>query len=99
MQQKAQRAERNFSVKSLKALLRVDVQRATERIRQYREQMSLCETIGVFTIAERIRDVLQREQEHLVELASALRVGAPRQARAKSTNPCSGSVCTSFTRA
>ena len=90
MNQKARRAERNVLV---------DLQSVTERIRQYREQMSLCETIGVFTVAERIRDVLEREQERFVELAAALRGGAPRQARAKSTNPCSGSVCTSFTRA
>jgi hypothetical protein len=89
----------NNSLDAETSLFRLDLLRTTKRIRQYREQMSLCETVGVFALSERIRDGLVRALERQVELATALRAGTPRQARAKSTNPASGSVCTNFTRA
>ena len=60
---------------TVKAMLRFDLERTTEKIRLHREQVSFCETIGVYALAERIRELLVREQKHQVELATTLKTG------------------------
>ncbi len=53
-------------------MLRADLNNEAETIRQYRERVLQCETLGEFAIAEDIREILRDEQEHLVDLATAL---------------------------
>ena len=55
-----------------KALLRFDLQNEADTIRNYRERVRQCEALGEFAISEDIREILRQEQEHLIDLATAL---------------------------
>ena len=54
------------------ALLRFDLENETETIRQYRTRVRQCEALGEYAMAEHIREILKQEQEHQIDLASAL---------------------------
>jgi bacterioferritin len=54
------------------ALLRFDLENETETIRQYRSRVRQCEALGEFAMAEHIREILKAEQEHQIDLATAL---------------------------
>ena len=53
-------------------MLRADLQNEVETIRNYRTRVRQCETLGEFAIAEHIREILLDEQDHLIDLATAL---------------------------
>ena len=55
-----------------RALLRFDLENETETIRQYRRRLRQCEALGEFALAEHIRDILMDEQDHQIDLATAL---------------------------
>jgi len=55
-----------------KDLLRFDLKNEADTIRQYRERLRQCEALGEFAMSEHIRDILIQEQEHLIDLATAL---------------------------
>lgn len=55
-----------------KALLRFDLENEAQTIRQYRERVRQCEALGEFAMSEDIREILRQEQEHLIDLATAL---------------------------
>jgi bacterioferritin len=54
------------------ALLRFDLENETETIRHYRARVRQCEALGEFAMAEHIREILKAEQEHQIDLATAL---------------------------
>ena len=58
-------------------MLRADLQNESDTIRAYRERVKQCEVLGEYAIAEDIREILRQEQEHLVDLATALGEDAP----------------------
>ena len=58
-------------------MLRADLQNESDTIRAYRERLRQCEALGEYAIAEDIREILRQEQEHLVDLATALGEDAP----------------------
>ena len=58
-------------------MLRTDLQYESETIRAYRDRVRECESLGEFAIAEDIRDILRQEQEHLIDLATALGENPP----------------------
>jgi bacterioferritin len=60
-----------------RALLRFDLENETETIKQYRERVRQCETLGEFAMAEQIRQILVNEQDHQIDLATALGVEVP----------------------
>jgi bacterioferritin len=62
-------------------MLRADLNNEAETIRQYRERVQQCEALGEYAIAEDIREILRDEQEHLVDLATALGENPPDVAR------------------
>jgi bacterioferritin len=64
-----------------KALLRFDLENETETIRQYRERVRQCEALGEYSISEHIREILKQEQEHQIDLASALGEDPPNMSR------------------
>ena len=72
-------------------MLRFDLNNENETIRNYRERVRQCEALGEFAIAEQIREILVQEQDHQIDLATALgedvpNLGgrtAPRAVRAK----------------
>ena len=55
-----------------KAMLRFDLENEALTIRAYRDRVRECEKMGEFAIAEHIREILMQEQDHLIELATAL---------------------------
>jgi len=63
-------------------MLRADLKNEAETIREYRARVQQCETLGEFAIAEDIREILRDEQEHLVDLATALGENPPDVGRA-----------------
>ena len=58
-------------------MLRADLNNEVETIRQYRGRVAECESLGEFAIAEDIREILRDEQEHLIDLATALGENPP----------------------
>ena len=55
-----------------KQMLRFDLDNEATTIRAYRDRVRECEAMGEFAIAEHIREILMEEQDHLIELATAL---------------------------
>jgi len=53
-------------------MLRADLANEVETIRNYRTRVRQCEAMGEFAIAEHIREILLDEQDHLIDLATAL---------------------------
>jgi bacterioferritin len=58
-------------------MLRADLENENETVRQYRERLKQCEALGEYAIAEDIREILRAEQEHQVDLATALGEDVP----------------------
>jgi len=59
-------------------LLQFDLDNETETIRHYRERVKQAETLGEYALAEQIREILVQEQEHQIDLATALGKDVPR---------------------
>jgi bacterioferritin len=53
-------------------MLRFDLDNENETIRNYRVRVRQCEALGEYAMAEHIRDILVNEQEHQIDLATAL---------------------------
>jgi bacterioferritin len=62
-------------------MLRFDLQNESDTIRAYRERVVQCEALGEYAIAEHIREILVDEQEHLIDLATALGEDPPNMSR------------------
>lgn len=60
-----------------KEMLRFDLDNENNTIRNYRARVRQCEALGEYAIAEHIRAILVQEQEHQIELATALGVEVP----------------------
>ena len=60
-----------------KDMLRFDLDNENETVRNYRERIRQCEAIGEFAMAEQIRTILVQEQDHQIDLATALGVEVP----------------------
>jgi bacterioferritin len=58
-------------------LLRFDLDYENETIRNYRQRVRQCEALGEFALAEQIREILIQEQEHQIDLATALGIDVP----------------------
>jgi bacterioferritin len=58
--------------KKAEEMLRADLANETETIRNYRERVQQCEQLGEYAMAEQIRQILVDEQDHQIDLATAL---------------------------
>jgi bacterioferritin len=58
-------------------MLRFDLEAENETIRNYRERVRQCEDCGEYALAEQIRSILVNEQEHQIDLATALGQNVP----------------------
>jgi bacterioferritin len=69
-------------------MLKLDLENELETIRQYRERVGQCESLGEYAMAEEIREILRQEQEHLIDLATALGIEPPKpESKAPSVGP------------
>jgi bacterioferritin len=75
--------EVKFSEKP-KDLLRFDLDNENQTVRNYRERLKQCEALEEYGIAEDIREILRQEQEHQIDLATALGEDVPDVGRGKS---------------
>jgi bacterioferritin len=53
-------------------MLEADLKNENETVRNYRERINHCESLGLYAMAENIREILKNEQEHQIDLATAL---------------------------
>jgi bacterioferritin len=58
-------------------MLRFDLDNETVTIRNYRERVRQAERLGEYALAEHLREILMQEQDHQIELATALGVEVP----------------------
>jgi bacterioferritin len=65
-------------------MLRADLDNENETVRNYRERLKQCEALQEYAIAEDIREILRQEQEHQIDLATALGEEVPDVSRMKS---------------
>jgi bacterioferritin len=66
-----------------KDMLRFDLENENETIRNYRERVRQCEALGEFALAEQIRQILVDEQDHQIDLATALGEDVPNVGKTK----------------
>ena len=62
---------------SAEDMLRFDLDNENETIRNYRQRVRQSEALGEYALAEHIRDILIQEQEHQIDLATALGEDVP----------------------
>ena len=60
-----------------KVMLRADLENENDTIRNYRERLKEAEALSEYAIAEDIREILRQEQEHQIDLATALGESVP----------------------
>jgi bacterioferritin len=58
-------------------MLQFDLDNENETIRNYRHRVRQCEALGEYALAEQIRGILVNEQEHQIDLATALGKDVP----------------------
>jgi bacterioferritin len=58
--------------KDAREMLKFDLDNETETIRNYRDRIRQCELLGEYAMAEQIRQILVQEQDHQIDLATAL---------------------------
>jgi bacterioferritin len=68
-------------------MLRFDLDAENETVREYTERVRQCEELGEFAMAEQIRQILIQEQDHQIDLASALGEEVPPVLRLKHGKP------------
>ncbi len=63
--------------KDAKEMLQFDLDNENETIRNYRDRVRQCEALGEYALAEQIRQILTQEQDHQIDLATALGIDVP----------------------
>jgi bacterioferritin len=65
-------------------MLRADLNNENDTVRNYRERVRQCESLAEYGIAEDLREILRQEQEHQIDLATALGEDVPDVSRRQS---------------
>lgn len=58
-------------------MLRADLDNENDTVRAYRERVRQCDALGEYAMSEQIREILIQEQEHQIDLATALGEDVP----------------------
>ncbi len=56
----------------VREMLQFDLENENNTIKNYRERVRQCEALGEYAMAEHIREILVNEQEHQIDLLTAL---------------------------
>ena len=64
-------------VKLSEEMLRADLANENDTVRNYRDRIRQAESLQEFAMAEDIREILRQEQEHQIDLATALGEDVP----------------------
>jgi bacterioferritin len=70
-------------------MLWADLHAEDETVRHYRERIRQAESLGEYALAEVLRGIVQQEQEHQIDLATALGV-VPQESQRKGQGPAKG---------
>jgi bacterioferritin len=68
-----------------KDMLRFDLENENETVRNYRERVRQAEALGEFALSEDLREILRQEQEHQLDLATALGIDVPKDGLGRET--------------
>jgi bacterioferritin len=60
-------------------MLRFDLENEMETVANYRQRIRQAEAMGEFALAETLRDIIVQEQEHEIDLATALGIQVPHE--------------------
>ena len=60
-----------------KVMLRADLDNERDTIRHYRRRVLQAEALGEYGMSESLREILRQEQDHLIDLATALDIEPP----------------------
>ena len=63
-----------------KELLQFDLDNETATIRNYRQRIRQADALGEFSLSEVLRQIIIQEQDHAIDLATALGIDVPREA-------------------
>lgn len=58
-------------------MLRADLENEQETVERYRERIKQAEAMGEFALSEILRGIIVQEQEHEIDLSSALNIAVP----------------------
>ena len=64
-------------------MLRFDLDAENETVKNYTERVRQCEALGEFAMAEQIRQIIVQEQDHQIDLATALGEEVPAVGRSR----------------
>lgn len=64
-------------------LLRFDLDNEVETVNNYRTRIRQAEALGEFALSETLREIIVQEQEHEIDLASALGIDVPTGTKSK----------------
>lgn len=70
-------------------MLWADLHAEDETVRHYRERIRQAESLGEYALAEVLRAIVKQEQEHQIDLATALGV-VPQESQRKGEGPARG---------
>ncbi len=68
-------------------MLRADLENEQETILRYRERIKQAEAMGEFALSEILRGIIVQEQEHAIDLSSALNIAVPLEKKAGERKP------------
>ena len=60
-----------------KRMLQLDLENEKETIRNYRQRIVQADAMGELALSEVLREIIVQEQEHLIDLATALGIATP----------------------
>lgn len=60
-------------------MLRFDLDNENETVRNYRDRVRQAESLGEYALAEDLREIILQEQEHQMDLATALGIDVPQE--------------------
>jgi bacterioferritin len=60
-------------------MLRFDLDNENETVRNYRDRVRQAEALGEYALSEDLREILRQEQEHQLDLATALGIDVPKE--------------------
>ena len=60
-----------------RAMLQFDLDNENDTVKEYTIRVRQCEALGEYSMAEHIREILKDEQDHRIDLASALGIPVP----------------------
>jgi bacterioferritin len=68
-------------------MLRFDLDNENETVRNYRDRIRQAEALGEYALSEDLREILRQEQEHQLDLATALGIDVPKEGLGREKGP------------